>query len=85
MASKIQNGGQFSMGSNFFLLLFFQSLFCIMFGLKSRWAHSCCRTIEMPEPTSLLEFFEFWAKKSNGGSLFHKAVDAIIGYGIKGP
>jgi hypothetical protein len=43
------------------------------------------RTIEMPEPLSLLVFVVFCAKKSNEGSLFHKAVDAHIGYGIKRP
>jgi hypothetical protein len=40
------------------------------------------RAIEMPESTSLLDFVR---KKSNGGSLFHKAVNGNIGYGIKGP
>jgi hypothetical protein len=40
------------------------------------------RTIEMPKPTSMLVFVR---KKSNVGSLFHKAVDANIGYGIKRP
>jgi hypothetical protein len=36
------------------------------------------RTKEMPETTSLLVFVVFCVKKSNGGSLFHKAVDANI-------
>jgi hypothetical protein len=43
------------------------------------------RTIEMPELTSLLVFAVFCAIESNGGNLFHKAVDANIGCGIKEP
>jgi hypothetical protein len=46
------------------------------FGVCTTVGSQLFRTIEMPESTSFLVFVVFCAKKSNGGSLFHKAVDA---------